>query len=125
VNRVGKIKFNIMRKTKSNKRKINNKYYNGRLSYEKIQFMQSLGTDDTKVIQREFKKKYGVLVREETIRTNLNKNVTKVNNLDKREYRNVNRPVITVNFNGNNYSLRGFSNKIALDIINAELTRDA
>jgi len=114
-----------MRKTKSNKRKINNKYYNGRLSYEKIQFMQSIGTDDTKIIQREFKKKYGDLIREETIRTNLNKNVTKFNNLEKREYRNANRPVITVNIYGKDYDLRELPNKMALDIVNAELTRDA
>lgn len=98
------------------------KYYNGRLSYEKINFIQSLNTTNLKEIQRAFKKEYGDLIRESTIERNLNKRITKVNHVEKRDFTKF--PKITVEFDGEYYTMKEFSNKIAFDIIMSELMSD-
>ena len=103
------------------KSKRNVKYYHTRLSQDKIHFIQNLGTDDVETISREFKKKYGAPLRESTVINNLKRKVVKVDNTRENQTKRVE---IVAKYDGAEYKLRHFSNKLIIDMVLQNLNND-
>jgi len=96
------------------KMKRNVKYYHTRLSQDKIHFIKNLGTNDTAKISREFEKKYGAPLRESTIINTLKRKVAKVENNNSNQTKRVE---IVAKYDGMEYKLKHFSNKLIIDMV--------
>ena len=103
------------------KMKRNVKYYHTRLSQDKIHFVQNLGTDDTAKISREFEKKYGAPLRESTIINTLKRKVAKVDNNNSNQTKRVE---IVAKYDGMEYKLKRFSDKLIIDMVLQDLNND-
>ncbi len=109
-----------MKTKRKMKTKRNVKYYHTRLSQDKIHFIKNLGTNDTEKISREFEKKYGAPLRESTIINTLKRNVVKVENNNNQ----AKRVEIVAKYDGAEYKLRHFSNKLIIDMVLQNLNND-
>ena len=112
----------------------NVKYFNTRLSHDKILFIQSLGTRDVKKISQAFEKKYGAPLRESTILRNLDRKIKTTSNVKTRRAYNVrtrrennattpqtNTVQMFFRFAGVDYTTKDFFNKFVVDLASREL----
>lgn len=99
--------------------------HSGKLGKKQVEFIYNLRGRHTMRIKAEFKKRYGYDIAANRIKSAIQSyqatsNVKSATNSLKSR-KNLDRPVITVEFNGEKYSINDFGKKVAFDILASSL----